>query len=61
MGYTVRIEILDDKEEIQHFYEGPIENPTELKTPPDRPFRTKKFLIFGYSFQPRVKALLGGE
>ena len=61
MGYTVRLEIRDEKNEVQYLYEGPLENPAEMKTPADRPFRTKKYLIFGYSFQPRVKALLGGE
>jgi hypothetical protein len=57
----ILIQIIDDKEEIIWEYEGPIENPQEMRTPPDRPFRCLKHFVYGFTYQPRVKAILGGE
>jgi hypothetical protein len=57
---TVFIQIKDGEEVIWE-YEGPLESPKDLKTPVDRPFRCPKHLVYGFIYQPVVKAILGGE
>ena len=61
MDYKIRIEILRDNGDVEWGYEGPLESPKDLKTPNDRPFRCNRHLVYGFVFQPMVKAILGGE
>jgi hypothetical protein len=57
----VVIQILDDRDEPVWGHEGPLETPKDMKTPPDRPWRSGKYKVYGFVFQPVVKVVLGGE
>jgi hypothetical protein len=57
----VRIEIVNDQDQVIWGHEGPVQVPKELKTPPDRPFKAGRFMFYGFTYQPIVKALLENQ
>jgi hypothetical protein len=54
----IRLTIEDDNGEIIWEEEGKDPcKPFDLKFPPDRPVRSKKYLWYGFVYQPIVKAI----
>jgi len=50
----VRIQFLNDEGAVVHEHTAPAVNPTQWRTPPDKPLDLGQYLVYGYVWQPQV-------